>query len=216
MENETIDGKLLFDKNAITNGRDVDAISSVLTEYGYDAETMNSGMALYETADALHVKQKLEYGEQYAASDEFRIARAALNKTYMRHIKLARIALKGNKATEEALQLSGDRKQAFPGWLQQAKTFYTNSLLSPIVLAELAKVNIPQEALTAASLELVELEKKYNKQLKEKGEAQDATEKRDEALDALQDWMSDYIGIARVALEDDPQLLEMLGIVEPS
>jgi hypothetical protein len=216
MDNESIDSKLLFAKNAITNGRDAAAISSVVTDYGYDTTKMDEGMALYDKTDTLHVKQKLEYGEQYAATDEFQIARAALNKTYMRQLKLARIALKGNKATEEALQLSGERKQAFPGWLQQAKAFYTNVLLSPAALTALAKFNTPQADLTAASLELVEVEKKYNKQLIEKGEAQAATVARDEALDELQDWVSEFVAIARVALEEDPQLLEMLGIVTPS
>jgi hypothetical protein len=53
-------------------------------------------------------------------------------------------------------------------------------------------------------------------QLKEKGEAQAATEARDKALDNLQEWMSDYIAVARIALEDEPQLMEMLGIGKAS
>ncbi|MEQ8303893.1 MAG: hypothetical protein RIB47_10915 [Cyclobacteriaceae bacterium] len=216
MDNESIDGKLLFARNAITNGRDVEAISTVITSYGYDLATMNEGMALLDTTAGLQAKQKQEYGEQYAATDAFQVARAAMNKTYMRQVKLARIGLKGDKANYEALQLSGGRKQAFPGWLQQAKAFYTNVMLSPVALAALAKFNTSQEELTAASLELTALEQKYNEQLKEKGEAQAATEARDKALDDLEEWMSDYIAVARIALEDEPQLLEMLGIVKGS
>ncbi|MBU2912740.1 hypothetical protein [Reichenbachiella agariperforans] len=214
MKNQSIDNQLLFAKNAITNGQNVEAISTVLAAYGYDTDALNEGMALYEQADVLHVNQKKEYGEQYAATDEFQTARAALNKTYMRQLKLSRIALKGDKSAGEALQLSGERKQAFSGWLQQARAFYTNVLILPTALTALAKLNTPEAELTAASEELSVVESKYNTQLKEKGEAQAATEARDEALDSLNEWMGDYIAIARVALEDDPQMLEMLGVVE--
>ena len=51
-------------------------------------------------------------------------------------------------------------------------------------------------------------------QEKEKGEAQAATKARDAALDDLQDWLSDYLAIAKVALEEDPQLLEGLGVLQ--
>lgn len=52
-------------------------------------------------------------------------------------------------------------------------------------------------------------------QEKEKGEAQEA-KLRDAALDALDQWMSDFIAIARLALEERPQYLKKLGVVEPS
>ncbi|NEP46299.1 MAG: hypothetical protein F6K35_46720, partial [Okeania sp. SIO2H7] len=50
-------------------------------------------------------------------------------------------------------------------------------------------------------------------QEKEKGEAQQATKTRDEALDALDDWLGDFLAIAEVALADKPQLLEALGVL---
>ena len=52
--------------------------------------------------------------------------------------------------------------------------------------------------------------------VQEKGEAQAATKRRDAALDAMQDWLSDYLAIAKVALEEEPQLLEGLGVLQRS
>lgn len=49
-------------------------------------------------------------------------------------------------------------------------------------------------------------------QLQRIGEAQDATEKRDEVLKEIDDWMKDFKAAARLALKDHPQWLEILGI----
>ncbi len=51
---------------------------------------------------------------------------------------------------------------------------------------------------------------------KERGDAQIATQARDAAMDALDQWVSDFIAIARLALEEEPQALEKMGVVEAS
>lgn len=216
MKTQTIDAKLLFASNLIENGRNVEPITTIMAAFGYDATTMDAAKALVDNATALHNKQKQEYGEQFAATDELNLARATANKTYMRHVKLARIILKDNRGAYESLQLSGDRKQSISGWLQQANTFYTNALASESIKMELAKLTMTEEVLTNAQALVADVEDKLNTQLKEKGEAQAATLERDNAFDALQEWVSQYVAVARIALEDQPQYLEVLGIIEPS
>jgi len=49
--------------------------------------------------------------------------------------------------------------------------------------------------------------------LREKGESEDATQKKDKAFAEIDRWMSDFYAVARIALEDRPQLLEALGKV---
>lgn len=51
-------------------------------------------------------------------------------------------------------------------------------------------------------------------QQKEKGEAQQATLERAAAFDELDEWMGDYIAVARIALEAKPQFLEKLGVLK--
>lgn len=54
---------------------------------------------------------------------------------------------------------------------------------------------------------------KHLQQKKETGEAQEATGIRDNALDKLAHWLSDFRAVAKVALDDSPQQLEKLGIL---
>ncbi len=64
------------------------------------------------------------------------------------------------------------------------------------------------------ALEQWALEKAAQK--RDKGTAQQATQARNVALRQLTRWHSDFVKIARVAFEDQPQRLEQLGIIVPS
>lgn len=134
----------------------------------------------------------------------------------MRFIKISRVALKNELAISQKLGLSGERKSSFSGWLAQAKQFYLNALADSTVLAKLSSFGITQAKLEVGKTLVEETESKNAIQEKEKGEAQQATLERDNGADQLFEWVADFIVIARIALEDKPQLLEKLGIFEPS
>ena len=216
MFNQTIESKLLFANTSISNSLNNKAINAALTVFGYDEPRLQQGLSLYEAAHTLHLNQVKEYGEQFAATDYLKVTKAEANKAYMRDIKIARIALKNNRSADESMLLKGARKESLSGWLKQAKTFYANALASEEVVAVFSRFNLTPEKLRENQAKVAAVEEAYANQLKEKGEAQTATLKRDEAFDSLQNWMSDFVGIARIALETEPQYLEVLGIVEPS
>lgn len=214
MNDQAIESKLLFAKTVITSASSHPPVSEALAGYGYDGPRILEGEQLLTTAEELHTKQIKEYGEQYTASDQLTVARADANELYMDHVKVARVALKKDRGHWESLLLSGDRAQSYSGWLRQAKTFYTNAIGSTAIQEKLAKFNITVEKLEAGKNLVQDVEVKLAAQLKEKGEAQQATVDRDFSFDDLQDWLGDFIAIARVALSGKPQHLEMLGIVQ--
>ena len=53
-----------------------------------------------------------------------------------------------------------------------------------------------------------------NRRKQLKGDAEEATRSRNLSLRALRLWMKEFYGIARVALADKPQLLEVLEVLE--
>jgi hypothetical protein len=216
MNNNTIDAKLLNAQVTIDNALGNSAISEAVANFGYNKTKLLAGKALYETALKLHNRQKVEYGEQYAATSELETALSKADKMYMVHLKVARIALRKQISAAEALRLNGQRKKTYSGWIEQTTLFYENALASAEIKAALAGFGIDLVKLKAGEAAVNEVRSLLAAQLKEKGEAQAATKARDEALDALMEWFSDFIVIARIALENDPQLLEILGIVVES
>jgi hypothetical protein len=214
MKNNTIDAKLLSAQVALENAQANEALKAALALFGYDDAKLATGRALYDGAQEKHNKQKQEYGEQYTATDALDTAMSVANTVYMRHVKIARIALKDQRGAWQALDLQGRRKKTYSGWVKQARVFYNNAMASADIKAALAVFGITEAVLTDSLANVAEVETKLAAQLKEKGEAQDATEQRDEAFEQLEDFMSDFTAIARIALEDEPQFLEMLGIVK--
>ena len=62
-----------------------------------------------------------------------------------------------------------------------------------------------------ANTMISDLEAARSEYLKEKGESQDSTKAKDAAFAKIDDWMSGFYAVAKIGLEDNPQLLEALG-----
>jgi len=212
----TIAERLLAAQVAIGNALTNTQIQDYLAEYGRDLIYLQTGQTLYQAALDADLQQKAEYGDQYAATDELNRLWKEANQTYMRYLKVARVAFKDDRGVAAELGLDGRRKQTLSGWIVQARQFYSNALANAAILSKLAEFSITQEKLLAGQSQVGAVEVANQAQEKERGEAQNATQLRDAAMEALDEWMSDFVAIARVALEAEPQLLEILGIVEPS
>lgn len=216
MKTNTLESKILSADVAISAAKEYPEINTAVAEYNYDAPRLDEGKALQKEANTLHKKQIKEYGDQFQATNDLDSIKSKANKMYMKHLKVARITMEDNVAFRKSLMLTGRRKHTYTGWLEQASTFYDNGLDSPEALVALMEYNITEDKMKAGQALVNQTGIALKKQLKEVGEAQRATETRDKAFDLMEDWMAKFIAIARIALEDDPQLLEIMGIIEPS
>ncbi|MBU0473814.1 MAG: hypothetical protein KKF62_06580 [Bacteroidetes bacterium] len=208
----TLADKLLSAQVTIDNAIADVEIKALLADYGYDDVRLAAGKTLLDTTNQMHQVQQKEYGDQFEATNALNSVWASAKNEYMRFIKISRIALRDEFAISQKLALNSRRKESLSGWISQAKQFYLNALSDSTVLAKLAAYGITQEKLEAGKALLEETEVKNASQEKEKGEAQQATKERDNAADDLFEWLADFTVIARIALEEKPQLLEKLGI----
>ncbi len=119
------------------------------------------------------------------------------------------MAFKQNRGFQAKLQLTGRRKTRTEEWLSQAMAFYafTDEIAEPM-----SKYGITPEVLQQTRAMVEALFTTKQQQMQNMGEAQNATEKRNDAIKVMDAWMKDFNAIARLAIKDNPQWLEMLGI----
>ena len=130
----------------------------------------------------------------------------------MRHVKVARVALKDDRGALQTLNLATQRRRVLAGWIAQAQQFYANAASDPAILGKLAEFGITRAMLEAGAHQVDAVDTCNVVQQQRKGTAQDATRARDEAIAAMDARISDFIKIARVALKRSAQFLEKLGV----
>lgn len=203
-------------RTAFTNARDEADLQSALAPYGYDTARLDAALATLDAAVAADQTQDREYAEQFAATAALNEAAAALRAAYLRHVKLARVAFQPGSVAYSALGLGGDRADALADLLAQARTFYATISKDADIQAVMDGFMLDAAAVNEALAAVASVEAARAAQAKEIGEAQVATRLRDDAVIQLRGVWSDFRRVAEVALEDQPQMREMLGLLERS
>ncbi len=187
-------------------------ILEVFQTVGYPKERLQGLLEKVNEIEQLTQNQKKEYGEQYAKTQEFDQKRAEADKVYKRYLALARIVFKGNVEANATLELSNSRKQAYSSWFKQVSNFYAQLLQNDAFMEKMQTVNVKEADIVKAQEEVNNVETLKQEQRQEMGEAQKATEIRDNAFDTLYPQYSDFIELAKILLEDN-QLLESMGVI---
>jgi hypothetical protein len=212
----TNDEILIHGAVLINNSLSDEQIQTAVAGYGYTAEKLNTGKQLLTEAETLNRNQTAEYGEQRQAQNAYDEEKYAANQLYIKELRIARVALKNDVQAIKTLGLEGRRKKAIADWIQQALNFYRLLLNNEEWTATMANFGQTTEILTTGLEKVEAVSALYESLKKETGEAQNATILRNEQFAELTDWLGDYDEIAAIALEDQPQLLEKLGIVVKS
>jgi len=196
----------------IGNSQTLTPITEVLGEYGYTPDRLAEGQNLLQTAEALSLAQRKEYGEQYEATQATQRAWEVADTAYQKTLRMARLVFAEDVQALAALKLTGPRHQSLAGWLDQAGFFYGNLLAHPGQKAALARFGYTPAKLAAEKALVDAVVAQAQAQAKETGEAQQSTVARDEAVKKLDQWVSELRTVLKVALRDDPEALETVGI----
>jgi len=201
---------------ALANAASQPQISTTMAEFGYDSATIAIGKALFDATRLAMDSNKRETDESLAAYNVFDIKKQELADVYSSHRRKAKVVFRNNAVTADKLELTGSLPQAYIKWLETVKKFYTTAIANSDIQTKLSRLKITANDLNVANALISVVEALRAAYLKEKGESQDATTIKDAAFAKLDEWMREFFAVARIAMEDNPQLLEALGVVVKS
>lgn len=186
-------------------------IKDEMEAYGYDADKINEGKALYDAAVRLFGQNRQETEEEKQAYAHFSKAFTKATEQYRKHRKAVKVALLKNDELANAFRVKKPEAQAYLQWMDDAEVFYNEIKKETPIKAQLTlfKVTdaVAQQQLEQLSL-IRDLRAKYEK---EKGESQQATKDKNAAFKAITEWMRTFYAVARIALDERPQLLESIA-----
>jgi hypothetical protein len=200
-------------KLALTNAELQAEIASAMATYGYSAQVIAEGKALLDETIAAYNSNQKENNETREAKANFDQKYSDLQTTYNKHRKLAKVVFRNDDLNYQKLALKGRVPQAYVNCMAIVKTFYSEIVNDNNLQSKLARLNFTKEEAENGLSFIADLENLRNIYLREKGESQEATQKKDVTFAKLDNWMQDFYAVAKIAMEEQPQLLEAIGIL---
>ncbi len=213
MSAKTIQQQLKEARTIIENAMKNPEIQQKLQTIGYLPENLQKGKELLETAVMLHQLKRDCYGEQYEATDTVQQDFKGLRAIYKDHMTLAQIALRGHRGAQTKLGINQPLAKSRSGWTVQALNFYSKAPQYQKHLSRFGITKAEMEQALAAVEAFVDLQDDQTDKI---GAAQRSTQQQQQALKDLKKWVRGFKAIIRVAMEEDDQLLEALGMYVPS
>ncbi|MGD1890268.1 MAG: hypothetical protein ACFB15_06685 [Cyclobacteriaceae bacterium] len=210
MKKNTIEVRVLAGRLALENARKNAQIKAALAQFGYNDARILEGEDKLNAAEEWQQTQKDLYTDKSELSRQLAEDEQELLAIYTNHLTIARFAFRNDEVWQKTLELNGPRATVRAGKLDQIRTFYRR--LTTPAINTLKKFGVVTEEITQAQAMADTLVDVLGNRQNKQAEAQQATQYRNQALEAWETWFDRFSRVAEVALMDQPQLLEALGI----
>lgn len=184
-------------------------ILRALAKYGMNEAQIKQIETLLNTVQQLDDHYHDVAAEAKIATQTLKNVRTQTQKIYVEHVVLSRIALKEQPELQEKMELNGMRQKRLADWLSQVNNFYRHAEAQKETLAQF---NVSAENLSEVQKLLTRIKELQTLQRDLKGRMQVISQQRKGAFTTLQRSMTKFFRIARIALEEEPQHLERLGL----
>jgi len=188
-------------------------IATLLQSYGIDSTHLENGVNLYNSVITATENQRREQQEEGLAYDNLYVSKDDFATRYKKTLKISRMASRSDANLQNRLKVNAPAERTIEGWILQVVDFYNRLNNEPDFITVLNKYGITSETLSQEKQIAENLRILRNEAMSEKGQAQEATRVRDVEIEKLDDYCYELKTIAKIALENKPQLLEELGIL---
>ncbi len=196
-------------RTALSNASSLQEIATRMANFGYNARKIQQGRGIVDRTDMMHSLKKDKLDSKLHISQTLEVDTKACRKLYMSHVKVARQAFDPSTGIHRQLGIDRAIPQPVTEWVPLASVFY--SKLQEIY-DQMTRYTIPKEEVNQGKAMVEAIRNQRETRFAKKGEAEASTYTRDLALKEMRNWMNDFYSIARIALKDQPQWLEALGI----
>ena len=200
------------DRMSLDNAENQSEIAENLSEVGYGPDELVQGKDYLNAAWVAYDNCRVESDETNAAYAAFSQQKMGLDSKYTLMRKKAKVVFRKEPLVLEALAVSVEKPRIHVRWIDGIRIFCKYLLQDEEALLKMGRLKVTKEDIVALLAECDRLDELRSVYLKEKGESQHATKVKDDAMLRLDDWMRDFYAVAKIAMEDKPQLLESLGL----
>jgi hypothetical protein len=212
MNSRSIADQLALINTIIYNVKNYPAIRQKLIEWGYPLQKVDEAEAVLNNTLLTQQDQQKSYRDKQSINRRWRTEMGEVRTRYAEHRAVAKTIFRNQPDELARLRLDQPLPRRQSNWLEQMQAFYQEVGESK----DMQKLGVKPEELTQTKAMVASLVELRAQRLQCKGSSESATQKRNQALAELTTWRKEFSRVAKMALKDDPQLLEVLGIVVPA
>ncbi|MDO5104745.1 hypothetical protein [Capnocytophaga sp.] len=186
-------------------------IAREMAEYGYGDTEVEAGKALYDKVVALHRSNQMSSKNETDTYADFDKKYKAVTSVFMKDRKKGKIAFQDDEPNLRTLRLKALESKSIAALVEDMKHFYGTLDQDETLRDALLSLKIDGQHVKSQLEAVLQAEKAYAVYQNAKGESQQATKDKNQAVTELEKWARKMYNVAKIALENKPQLLESLA-----
>lgn len=189
----------------------VPELTQAFQTIGIGTDKVKVGLTLAKEVTDWQNRQTATTNQIRSAQRAYRTAKETIRSLYFRHLEAARFLYRDDEDMQYNLHLLGPRQTRYAAWYDQVRAFYTHidgKLLEPF--------NVPAKEVDEVKKLLDKLAQLQVLRNDARRQAQQTTRAKQLAINDLRHWFRRLVNAAKFACEDNPQLLESMGILVPT